>query len=116
MARLVGILVKRDATSNETSTYLTLLCSAAFHLIYMILFCIRAKVVYSYGACIFTVIYLPACLHLLIMICSGLLVNVELKKLQAERAKHFHGLINPKILPPSLYQRACILVLRVICT
>ena len=58
---------------------------------------------YSYGACIFTVIYLPACLHLPIMKCSGL-VNVELNKKireQSERKK-IYGLTNPKMLPPPL--------------
>ena len=60
--------------------------------------------VYSYGTCIFAVIYLPACLHLLIMKCSGLLVNVELKKIVSGASKKFHGLTNPRMLPPPLIE------------
>ena len=61
---------------------------------------------YSYGACIFTVIYLPARLHLPITKCSDL-VNVELKKKICEQSerKNFYGLTNPKMLPPPLYKQ-----------
>ena len=52
------------------------------------------------GACVFTVMYSRACLHLPSMKCSGL-VNVEVKKKMCERSQA-RGLTNPKTLPPPL--------------
>ena len=69
------------------NTYLTRLCLAAFHLVYIILFCIRAWVVYGYGACIFTVIYLATWLPAFADHARSGLVNVELKSKIRERSE-----------------------------
>ena len=68
------------------NTYITILCLVAFHLVYIILFCIRVRVVNSYEwhhASLLYFTYLAAC------ICrsrSGLF-NVELKTKIRERSE-----------------------------
>ena len=60
---------------------------AAFHLVYIILFCIRTWVVYGYGACIFTVIYLATWAAAFADDDRSGLVNVVLKSKIRERSE-----------------------------
>ena len=67
--------------------------------LFIILFCIREWVVYSYDPYMFTVIYLPARMDLPIMKCIVVWLMQSCKEnLQAKGRKKFHGLTNPKML------------------